>query len=570
MERADVPTLPGLLERAAEQFPTAGVAFEDDRQTYAELLGSATEYARRLRALGVQPGDKVGIFAGDRPEYLWALYGATRLGAVAVPVNGRFKVRELRHVITNAELKVLFCGGGFANHAGAGRRGARGRRGTRARWSRWDPDAPDGFMTRLRRRSSPPDFDRPERTLEDPGMILFTCGTTAMPKGCVLSHEALVRPAYAMRDRFALTDEDRMWDALPLFHLASLLPLHACMLAGASYFAMRRFDPAEALAQMERERCTTAFPAFETVWLAILNHPEYGSPTSAACGSCSTSAPASASSRCRRPCTGRRRSSSYGCTELGGVCAFGHMEDPLELRVTTSGRPFPGMEIRIIDPETGAQKPVGEIGEIICRGHSMFSGYYREPELTAAVVDDEGFFHTGDLGALDADGRVAYRGRLKDMLKVGGENVGAAEIEGHLATHPAVEIVQVVGVRDARYTEVPVAFVQLRAGAEASEDELIGYCLGAIATYKVPRYVRYVERLADVRDEDPEVPSARADHRRARRRRHRRGAEAHGRGALSFGAERTPASASSAAICSRSLNFWIFVPDIGHSSTIRR
>ena len=118
MERADVPTLPGLLERAAEQFPTAGVAFEDDRQTYAELLESATEYARRLRALGVQRGDKVGIFAGDRPEYLWALYGTTLLGAVAVPVNGRFKVRELRHAITNAELKVLFCGGGFANHAG--------------------------------------------------------------------------------------------------------------------------------------------------------------------------------------------------------------------------------------------------------------------------------------------------------------------------------------------------------------------------------------------------------------------------------------------------------------------
>ena len=140
----------------------------------------------------------------------------------------------------------------------------------------WDPDAPDGFMTDFD-EVEPTDFDRPELTLEDPGMILYTSGTTAMPKGCVLSHEALVRPAYAMRDRFALTDEDRMWDALPLFHLASLLPLHACMLAGASYVAMRRFDPAEALAQMERERCTTAFPAFETVWLAILNHPNYES-----------------------------------------------------------------------------------------------------------------------------------------------------------------------------------------------------------------------------------------------------------------------------------------------------
>ena len=324
-------------------------------------------------------------------------------------------------------------------------------------------------------------------------MILYTSGTTAMPKGCVLSHEALVRPAYAMRDRFALTDEDRMWDALPLFHLASLLPLHACMLAGASYVAMRRFDPAEALAQMERERCTTAFPAFETVWLAILNHPNYASTDLSSMRLVLNVGTRERLEQMQATMHWATQISSYGCTELGGVCAFGHIEDPLELRVTTSGRPFPGMEIRIIDPETGAQKDTGEIGEIICRGHSMFSGYYREPELTAAVIDDEGFFHTGDLGALDADGRVQYRGRLKDMLKVGGENVGAAEIEGHLATHPAVEIVQIVGVRDARYTEVPVAFVQLRAGATATEDELIGHCLGAIATYKVPRYVRFTD-----------------------------------------------------------------------------
>jgi len=184
--------------------------------------------------------------------------------------------------------------------------------------------------------------------------------------------------------------------------------------------------------------------------------------------------------------------SSYGCTELGGVCAFGHVEDPLELRTTTSGRAFPGMEIRIIDPETGATQPPGETGEIICRGHSMFAGYYHEPEHTKQVIDDEGFFHTGDLGALDSEGRVQYRGRLKDMLKVGGENVGAAEIEGHLATHPAVDIVQVVGVRDARYGEVPVAFVQLRGGATAGEQDLIDHCLGHIATFKVPRYVRFV------------------------------------------------------------------------------
>ena len=188
-------------------------------------------------------------------------------------------------------------------------------------------------------------------------MLLYTSGTTAMPKGCVLSHAALVRPAFAMRDRFALTDEDRMWDALPLFHLASLLPLHACMLAGASYCAMRRFDPAEALAQMERERCTTAFPAFETVWLAVLNHPDFESTDLSSMRLVLNVGTRERLEQMQATMHWATQISSYGCTELGGVCAFGHIEDPLELRVTTSGRPFPGMEIRIIDPETGARAP---------------------------------------------------------------------------------------------------------------------------------------------------------------------------------------------------------------------
>ena len=471
-----VLTLTELLEHAAERFPTAFVSFDDDHETYPELLESARTSARRLAALGVKPGEKVGIFAGDRPEYLWALYGAILLGAVAVPVNGRFKVRELRHAITNAELKVLFTGGGVAGHA------------TLVVQALTDVEHPPHVIN----WDAEPDFSAEadyEPAHTDAAMLLYTSGTTAMPKGCVLPHAALVRPAYAMRDRFALTDEDRMWDALPLFHLASLLPLHACMVAGASYCATRHFDPAAALAQMEKERRTTAFPAFETLWLAVLNHPDFATTDLSAMRLVLNVGTRERLEQMQARMPHALQISSYGCTELGGVCCFGHIEDPLELRTTTSGRPFPGMEIRIIDPETGAD---AEIGEIICRGPNMFSGYHGEPELMAAVVDEQGFFHTGDLGSLDPGGRLSYRGRLKDMLKVGGENVGAAEIEGHLSSHPAVDIVQVVGVRDARYDEVPVAFVQLRTGATATETELIAHCLGAIATFKVPRYVRFV------------------------------------------------------------------------------
>ncbi len=475
-------SLAALLERAAERFPDAGVVFDADRQTYAQLLASATGYAGRLRALGVRPGDKVGIFAGDRPEYLHALYGAILIGAVAVPVNGRFKVRELTHAISNAEIKVLFTGVGVGDHAGLIAQSGADVEHVIC----WD----EGFEAF--EALEPVAGERPDLTLRDPAMLMYTSGTTAMPKGCVLPHEALVRPAYAMRDRFLLTDTDRMWDALPLFHLASLLPLHACMLAGTTYVAMRHFAPKDALAQMERERCTTAFPAFETLWLAVINHPDFASTDLSAMRLVLNVGTRERLEQMQAKMPWATQISSYGCTELGGVCAYGHVEDPPDIRASTSGRPFPGMEVRVVDPETGDTQPPDAIGEIICRGHSMFAGYHREPELTAQVIDDEGFFHTGDLGALDRDGRIMYRGRLKDMLKVGGENVGAAEIEGHLALHPAVEIVQVVGVRDARYTEVPVAFVQLCANATATEQELIEHCHGQIATFKVPRYVRFV------------------------------------------------------------------------------
>jgi fatty-acyl-CoA synthase len=184
--------------------------------------------------------------------------------------------------------------------------------------------------------------------------------------------------------------------------------------------------------------------------------------------------------------------SAFGGTEHGGFVSLGRVDDPLEARLNTSGRPFARTEVRIVDSETGEVTPTGAAGELLVRGPSRFVGYHNEPELTAAAIDDDGWYHSGDLGRLDEDGRVSFVGRLKDMLKVGGENVAAAEIETFLLTHPAVEIVQVVSAPDARYTEVAAAFVQLRAGQEATEEELIDFCRGRIATFKVPRYVRFV------------------------------------------------------------------------------
>ena len=182
---------------------------------------------------------------------------------------------------------------------------------------------------------------------------------------------------------------------------------------------------------------------------------------------------------------------SYGLTEGGGVVAFSHLDDPERERTETGGRPFRGMEVRIADPDSDEDVPVGEVGQILVRGPGLFDGYNGDPARTAEVMRG-GWLHTGDLGRIDAEGRIAYVGRSKDMLKVGGENVAALEIEAFLGSHPDVKIVQVVGVPDDKYLEVPAAFVELDAGGTVTEDELLDYCRGRIAAFKVPRYVRFV------------------------------------------------------------------------------
>ena len=188
---------------------------------------------------------------------------------------------------------------------------------------------------------------------------------------------------------------------------------------------------------------------------------------------------------------GPRICASYGLTEGGGVIAFSHLDDPAEVRVR-GGRPFRGMEIRIADPETDEELAPGEVGQILVRGAGLFDGYHNDPAKTAEAMRG-GWLHTGDLGVVDADGRVSYRGRSKDMLKVGGENVSAMEVEAFLLGHPAVKVVQVVGVPDPRYVEVPAAFVELAPDAAATDEELIAFCRGRIASFKVPRYVRFVD-----------------------------------------------------------------------------
>ena len=242
---------------------------------------------------------------------------------------------------------------------------------------------------------------------------------------------------------------------------------------------------------MSDERVTVNFAAFPTITQAFLSHPDFD-PARLHFRLINNVAPPELLRSMQAAMPWARQISAYGLTEAGGVVAFSEPTDTAEQRATTSGRPFRDIEVAIRDPDTNASLAAGVRGEIVLRGYCVFAGYYKDTDKSAACFDADGWFHTGDLGSLDSEGRISFQGRAKDMLKVGGENVAAMEIESFLQTHPAVLLAQVVAAPSKKYDEVPAAFVQLRPGKTVSAAELIAFCQGAIAGFKVPRYVRFV------------------------------------------------------------------------------
>ncbi len=278
-----------------------------------------------------------------------------------------------------------------------------------------------------------------------------------------------------------------------MFHVGGWQVLMSALSRGACFSHAGVFQADAALDQLERERVTVAFPAFELIWMAILDHPRFPEADLGALRLVMNVGVRERLVRMQERLPQAVQVSCLGMTESCGSMCIGEATDSIESRTTTSGRPLPGMELRVVDPESREDCPPGAPGELLFRGVTAFSGYYRDPEATAATVDADGWVRTGDIVRREPDGTFAFVSRLKDVLKVGGENVSTAEIEGYLITHPAVAVASVVGAPDGRYGEVAAAFVQTVAGAEIGEQELIDYCVGRIATYKVPRYVRFVD-----------------------------------------------------------------------------
>lgn len=513
---ADVYTLPDLVVRAAGRDPDGdALVFPEGRVSFAELYDRAVDAARSLAALGVGTGDKVGILMSNCQEFVDILLGSQLLGAWAVPINARYKAKELGYVIADADLRVLVTTDKVVEHVDFV---ALLDEAFPELSQQSDPlalamaSAPELRSVVLHGDRTPSgmlgwqdfvdgaaaigaeaiELSRSRLAIRDVAMMMYTSGTTAMPKGCPITYEALVRPAVeAGRTRFFLAPEDRMWDPLPMFHMSFVLPFIGCLDAGAALLSMERFDPDVAIAYMRDEQATVNFASFPTITEALLNHPEWDDDAMSIRLVNNVGPPdLLVSMQERMPSA--VQISAYGMTECGGVICFGDVNDSLAKRSETSGWPFRGIEVQIRDLETDEILPPGNRGEILVRGYCVFEGYYKDPDKNAEAFTDDGWFRTGDICALDEDGRVTYDGRVKDMLKVGGENVAAAEIEGLLSQHPSVMLAQVVSAPDNKYMEVPAAYIQLIEGTEATEAELIDFCTGKVAGFKVPRYVRFV------------------------------------------------------------------------------
>ncbi len=499
-----VPLAEALL-RGADRHPDRDLfVFADERVTYADQARRARGVGRALIGSGVERGDHVGILMANCLDFTDVLFGASLVGAVPVLYNARFKAREIAHVTVDAGVKVVVTNDIVEQHTDyvdlLERSGIHDNPSVETRAFLGGGDRP-GFIPRdafLARGDGVSDSMVDERhrgtSIDDHALMFYTSGTTAMPKGCPLDHVVLQHAGVVGGvDRFGLRDGDVVWGPLPMFHSAFTQPLSGVLHIGGTFVSMTHFDARTALDLIERERVSVAFPAFPTITMQLLDHPSYTPDSFRNVRVMLNVGPPEELVAMQERMPHTTQITAFGMSECGGSVAICDRDDPLALRSECSGRALPGDIIEIRDPEHGAALPPGRRGEICVRGRGVFDGYHNDPEKTAASFYDGGWFRTGDLGVMDEEGRVTFKGRLKDMLKVGGENVAAVEVEGFLATHPAVTMAQVVGLPDEKYGEVPAAFIELRPGASATERELIDYCRGEMASFKVPRVVRFVD-----------------------------------------------------------------------------
>ncbi len=475
------------------------------RLTYAQFHAAVELVARGLLALGVEPGQRVGIWSPNNAEWVTLQYATAKVGAILVNVNPAYRTSELAYALGQSGVSMLVLAPRFrqADYVAmldqvADQLPALHRRVVLG------PETPAGAMgweelagladrvpvERLHEREALLQFD-------DPINIQYTSGTTGFPKGATLSHHNILNNGFFIGEGCRYTEADRVCIPVPLYHcFGMVLGNLACTTHGAAMvYPAEAFDPEATLAAVQAERCTSLY-GVPTMFIAELEHPRFAEfdysslRTGIMAGS---PCPVEVMKKVQAEMHMGEVTICYGMTETSPVSFQSDTDDPVELRVATVGRVHPHVEVKVIDPDSGRVLPRGEPGELCTRGYVVMLGYWDNQAATGEAVDRAGWMHTGDLATLDADGYANIVGRIKDMVIRGGENIYPREVEEFLHTHPAVADVQVVGLPDARYVEEVSAWVRLKPGAALTEAALQEFCRGRIAHYKVPRYVFFVD-----------------------------------------------------------------------------
>jgi fatty-acyl-CoA synthase len=481
------------------------------RYTYTELKLEVENAARGLISIGVDSGDRVGVWSPNSAEWLIAQYALAKVGAIMVNVNPAYGLRELEYALTQSGVSVIVAARRFRNSDFSamldeltprtpalkqtvylGKQKLGSMVGLTLTWDDLIEKGKTVPVWQLRKREA---ALRPS----DPVNIQYTSGTTGTPKGATLTHHNILNNGFFVGERLQYTSADRICLPVPFYHCFGCVlgSLAALTHGSAIVLPSESFDAEACLAGIQEERCTSLY-GVPTMFIAQLDHPAFstyrldslrtGIMAGAPC-------PVEVMHQVIEQMHLREVTIAYGMTETSPVSFQSCIDDPLEARVSTVGGVLPHVEVKIIDPQTGLILPRGRAGELCTRGYVVMRGYWNDSKSTDAAIDAERWMHSGDLAVMREDGRVSIVGRLKHLIIRGGENIYPREIEEFLHTHPKISDVQVIGIPDKKYGEEVCAWIRLRPGHALTEDEIREFCRGQIATFKIPRYIRFVSEF---------------------------------------------------------------------------
>ena len=512
-------TLGDWLEHWAQVTPDKEYIVYSDRDlrfTWKQFNERVDDMARGLIAIGVTKGTHVGLWAQNVPDWLTFLYACAKIGAVCITVNTNYKQNELEYLCQDSDMHTLCLTDGtwesnyvdmaytmlpelrecqrghleskrfpkLKNVVYIGQEKYRGMYNT-AEILLLGENTDDDEFQRLRKSVS----------CHDVVNMQYTSGTTGFPKGVMLTHYNIANDGFLTGEHMKFTQDDKLCVCVPLFHcFGVVLATMNCLTHGCTEVVVERFDPLVTLASVHKERCTALY-GVPTMFIAELNHPMFDMfdlsclRTGIMAGSlCPIELMRKVEEKMYLHVT-----SVYGLTESSPGMSQTRIDDPDEVRYTTVGRDYEFVDVKVLDPETNKEVPVGVQGEMCCKGFNVMKGYYKNPEATAEVIDENGYLHSGDLGVMDENGNYRITGRIKDMIIRGGENIYPREIEEFLYHLPGVRDVQVAGVPSKKYGEEVGAFIILDEGAKLTEEEVRDWCRGKIARYKIPKYVFFVK-----------------------------------------------------------------------------